>query len=255
MPADQALTRLRDLCFSFPAVEEKTSHGSPSFFVRGKMFASFADDHHGSGTTAAWCKSDHEATGELVGAEPARYFVPPYVGVKGWVGVHLGARTDWDALALILERGWDSVAPASAREAPVLPPPAMPALNKTDAALSAKARARLEAIASALGPIEVEHDKWFSTFRHGKKPFLYFADNHHGDGIVGAWVRIEPGTCEARVAEDPKRYFKPPYMAARGWLGVRIDLPRVDWKDVETRVAEGFALVAANAPPAKKRAR
>ena len=165
-PADQALARLRALCFSFPAVEEKTSHGAPSFFVRGKMFASFADDHHGSGTTAAWCKSEHDATAELVGDDPARYFVPPYVGVKGWVGVHLGPRTDWDALALILERGWDAVAPASAREAPVLPPPAMPALNKTDAVVSAKALAKLEAIAAELGPIEVERDKWFATFRH-----------------------------------------------------------------------------------------
>lgn len=251
-PADLALERLRTACFALPAVEEKTSHGSPSFFVRGKMFASFADDHHGSGHTAAWCKTSPEHQAELVAEAPSRYFVPPYVGVKGWTGVHLDAKTDWDALAVILESGWDSVAPKSARDAPVLPPPRMPALAKTDPGVSKAALERLLAICAELEGSEVERDKWYATFRVKKKPYLYFNDNHHGDGIIGVSVKVDPGENAALIAANPKAYYMPAYIGPKGWLGIRLDQKKVDWKDVTTKLLASYAAVAPKPKAARR---
>ncbi|HRE88851.1 MAG TPA: MmcQ/YjbR family DNA-binding protein [Myxococcota bacterium] len=106
---DEALTRLRALCFGFPAVEEKASHGSPSFFVRGKQFASFTMGY-GRGPSA-WVKCDLESQAQLVAEEPERYFVPPYVGSKGWVGMRLDRDPDWTEVANVVARSYRLVAP------------------------------------------------------------------------------------------------------------------------------------------------
>src|ERR1700722_11747400 len=99
--SDAAYARVRAICLGFPAAEEKLSHGAPSFHVRGKMFLTFVDDHHGDGRLAVWCKATPEEQRRLVAGNPARFFVPPYVGVKGWVGVNVdAANADWIDLAI-----------------------------------------------------------------------------------------------------------------------------------------------------------
>jgi hypothetical protein len=250
LTSDEALVRLRAACYAMPAVEEKLSHGAPCFFVRGKMFASFASDHHGDGRTATWVKADKDRQSELVADEPGRYFVPPYVGVKGWVGVHLGVQTDWETLSILIEEAWTSVAPKSAHEAPVLPPPKVAARPKTDPALSARVFDRLLAVCQALAGSECERETWSATFRAKKKPFAYFNDNHHGDGIIGVWVRVDPpGDNAVLAAASPERYFVPPYLGPRGWVGLRLDTKDVDWDEVAARVAASHASVVG---PAKK---
>src|SRR5579863_4685345 len=110
--SDVAYARVRETCLRFPAAEEKLSHGAPSFHVRGKMFLMFVDDHHGDGRLAVWCKSTAEEQGRLVASNPSRFFVPPYVGVKGWVGVHVGpTNADWVELSILVEEAWRAVAP------------------------------------------------------------------------------------------------------------------------------------------------
>lgn len=243
--ADRSLQRLREICFALPGVEEKRSHGAPSFFVRRKMFASFADDHHGDERIAAWCKATFERQAELVDQDPARYFVPPYVGVKGWVGVDIHPdRADWAELAIIIEEGWDAVAPKSARRDPILPPPPAEPLARTDPELAAQAFARLEAIAAALPGAECQRSGHHATFRVRKKPFAYFLDNHHGDGAVAVSVRAPDGENEALVAAAPDAFFIPPYTGKRGWVAMRLDRPEVDWDEVADRVARSHARVA-----------
>lgn len=249
LTADEALVRLRAACFAMPAVEEKLSHGSPGFFVRGKMFASFADDHHGDGRTAAWIKADKERQRELVAGEPERYFVPPYVGVKGWVGVHLGVHTDWETLSILVEEAWTSVAPKSAHEAPVLPPPKRAPLARTDPAVSKAAFERVSGICQRLAGSECERETWSATFRAKKKPYAYFNDNHHGDGIIGVWVRVDEGENARLAAASPERYFVPPYLGPRGWVGLRLDTKQVDWDEVAARLATSHASVVG---PAKR---
>lgn len=93
------------MALALPGTWEKVSHGEPTFWVGKRMFATYAhaDNHHGAGRHAVWCKAAHITQDLLIGRDPDRYFVPPYVGASGWIGVHLDARTDWGALAERLE--------------------------------------------------------------------------------------------------------------------------------------------------------
>ncbi|MDQ6941082.1 MAG: MmcQ/YjbR family DNA-binding protein [Candidatus Eremiobacteraeota bacterium] len=111
-PPDEALTRVRALCLALPEATERLSHGSPCFFVRDKKtFVMFTDDHHGDGRLALWCAAPEGAQEALTGADPERFFRPPYVGVRGWIGVRLDIRPDWDEVAGIIEDAYRVVAP------------------------------------------------------------------------------------------------------------------------------------------------
>jgi len=112
---DALLTRLRTLCSALPEVTEKLSHGSPTWFVQ-KTFVTWVDDHHGDGNTGFWCAAPPGAQEALVGSGDPRYFRPPYVGHRGWLGVRLvtadGAAPDWDEVAELVEDAYRTVAPA-----------------------------------------------------------------------------------------------------------------------------------------------
>lgn len=97
--ANRALTRVRKICLALPEGTEKEAWGSPTFRVRDKMFAMYLDNHHGDGRLALWLKSTREEQELLVGADATNFFVPPYVGHKGWLGVHLDRGLDWDEIA------------------------------------------------------------------------------------------------------------------------------------------------------------
>lgn len=99
------LEKLRTLCLALPDTWEKISHGEPTFWVGKRMFASFANasTHHGGGRYAVWCYATHTTQHMLVSQSPDRYFVPPYVGVAGWVGVYLDRRPKWSEVAERLE--------------------------------------------------------------------------------------------------------------------------------------------------------
>ena len=246
---DTAYERVREICLGFPAAEEKLSHGAPSFHVRGKMFLTFVDDHHGDGRVAVWCKSTLDEQRRLVASDPARFYVPPYVGVKGWLGVNVGgADADWIELAILVEEGWRSVAPQRVLRGEDLPPPKpipppSPRVT-TDAKVAREALARLEAICLALPEAESEREARHATFRAKKKVFAYFLDNHHGDGIIGVCVKGDKRANAALVRDEPKRFFMPAYIGARGWVGVRLDTKRVDWKDVAKRVEASYRAAA-----------
>jgi hypothetical protein len=105
------LARLRAICLALPEATEGENHGNPSFEVRGKTFVMFLDNHHGDGRVAIWCKAPPGAQGTLVEADPTRYFVPPYVGPRGWLGARLDTGPDWDAIAACVEESWRMTAP------------------------------------------------------------------------------------------------------------------------------------------------
>jgi hypothetical protein len=108
------LEGIRRICASLPETNERLSHGAPSFFVRDKkMFATITDNHHDDGRFAIWCAAPEGAQSLLVGADAERFFVPPYVGYRGWLGVRLDRGLDWDELTGILEDAYACVAPRS----------------------------------------------------------------------------------------------------------------------------------------------
>jgi len=96
---------------AFPETTERRSHGEPSWFVRDKkLFVTYADHHHDD-RLAFWCAAPEGAQGELVASDPVRFFVPPYVGQRGWLGVFLDVEVDWDEIAELIDAAYRVVAP------------------------------------------------------------------------------------------------------------------------------------------------
>lgn len=107
------LTRLRKLCLALPEAREVEAWGEPTFRVKTifAMYAS-ASNHHGAGRASVWVKAVKTNQELMVAADPDRFFVPPYVGPGGWIGVYLdGPDTDWDELAELLRDAWRMSAP------------------------------------------------------------------------------------------------------------------------------------------------
>lgn len=114
----RTLERIRAICLGLPEASERLSHGAPTFFVREKRaFLMVLTNHHGDGRFAIWCAAAAGMQGMRVEADPDRFFVPPYVGHRGWLGVRLDRGTDWDELAGIAEDAYAEVAPARLVEA------------------------------------------------------------------------------------------------------------------------------------------
>jgi hypothetical protein len=109
----KAHDRLQAICLALPEVTERPSHGAPTWFVRDK--ASFvtlwANGHHQDRFPHLWCAAAPGAQAELVETEPDRFFRPPYVGGRGWLGVRLDVHVDWDEIAELCEDAYRQVAP------------------------------------------------------------------------------------------------------------------------------------------------
>ena len=99
---------LRAICLALPEAAEKEAWGDPTFRVRDKIFAM---EKRGDGRISLWCKAPSGSQMILVGADPDRFFVPPYVGHKGWVGVRLDTNPDWGEVAALVRRSYLLVAP------------------------------------------------------------------------------------------------------------------------------------------------
>lgn len=82
------------------------------------------------------------------------------------------------------------------------------------------------------------------AFKAGKKIFAYYAYDHHGDGRIALLCKAPPGEQGRLVDEDPERYFVPPYVGPRGWVGLRLDTPRVDWRTVKNLLSVAYVLTA-----------
>ena len=107
------LARLRKICLALPQAHEVEAWGEPTFRVRNKLFAMYAapNNHHGAGRPAVWCKAAPGNQALMVRAEPVRYFVPPYVGPSGWVGVWLDRNPDWSEVKELMRDSYRLVAP------------------------------------------------------------------------------------------------------------------------------------------------
>ena len=110
---DAGIRRLREISLAFPEAFEQIAWGEPTFRVRKKMFAMYAaaENHHGGGRYAVWCTAPLGVQEILVRAEPEKFFIPPYVGVKGWIGIQLDAVSDEELRSLLLQ-AYCVVAPA-----------------------------------------------------------------------------------------------------------------------------------------------
>jgi len=115
-PARTPVERLRAICLALPETTEKIAWGEPTWRVRGKLFAQLDDHHHGADHLAVWLPSGLGEQEAMIFTDPARFFRPPYVGQRGWVGVRIDRRPSWTQVAALVESAYRQVAPPSLLE-------------------------------------------------------------------------------------------------------------------------------------------
>ena len=247
-PSDAALSRVRAVCHGFPGAEEKLSHGAPSFHVRGKMFLNLLT------TTTPMDASPSGASARSIGSASLSPRIPIATSSPLMSACAAGSA-----------RGSTSRRPtgsssqfSSRRDGSQSPPPSSPAEKGRDPGLprppllarpqmrkvARDALERLTKSCLALPDATREREARHASFLVGKKTFVYFLDNHHGDSMILACVRGDRAENAKLVKRDPKRYCSPAYIGKRGWLGIRLEAGRVDWKGIAERVGASYQEVA-----------
>jgi hypothetical protein len=126
------IDRMRAICLALPEATEKIAWGEPTWRVRGKLFAQLDDHHHGADHLAVWLPAPLGEQEAMIFTDPVRFFRPPYVGPRGWVGVRIDRRPNWREVARLVERAYRQVAP----------PRLLASLDATPAAPTPRKRAR-----------------------------------------------------------------------------------------------------------------
>jgi hypothetical protein len=115
--SNPVIAKLREICLAFPEVFEKEAWGECTFRVAGgSMFAMTDNNHHSSGHVAVWVKAPAMVQEILVNSDPKRFFIPPYMGKKGWVGVRIDYKVKWDQTTAILKDGYLMSVPKKIRD-------------------------------------------------------------------------------------------------------------------------------------------
>jgi hypothetical protein len=111
----EEIERVRRICLALPGTWEKLSHGEPTWFVGKKVFAMFSNNHHGDGHVAVVMPSAIGIQEMLIKKSPQKFYRPPYVGVRGWIGVEVSRVSDKE-LSLHLKEAWQLIAPRKLRD-------------------------------------------------------------------------------------------------------------------------------------------
>ncbi|HEY4368249.1 MAG TPA: MmcQ/YjbR family DNA-binding protein [Steroidobacteraceae bacterium] len=216
---------VREVCLWFPESEEVSSHGSPDFRVRGKTFATYAVNHHGDGRIALWLNSPAGAQALYTGEEPKHFFVPPYVGPRGWLGVHLDKGITWKRIAKLVREAYEKVAPPALSEQlgktlEIEPPTVTLAPEAFDPMQSKRAQAALKAMRKiCLALPETSEDKQFGmpVWRAGKKTFAWIS-NYEQRLELSFWVGAE----RQSLLTGDSRHRIPAYMGHNGWIALEV---------------------------------
>src|SRR5438445_589137 len=113
---EKQIERVRHICFALPETTEKLSHGEPTWFVKKKVFAMFSNNHHNDGHIAVTIPAAIGIQAMLIERAPEKFYRPPYVGVRGWVGIELDQVTD-EELAIHIHEAWQLIAPKKLQDA------------------------------------------------------------------------------------------------------------------------------------------
>ena len=216
---------VRDVCLWLPQAEEFMSHGSPSFRVCGKTFASYVVNHHGDGRVALWLPAPAGAQEHHVRASPSHFFVPPYVGVRGWLGVRLDRGLAWKRVVELVREAYLHVAPrrlhASVGAAPSISAPRkMPAPRDIDPFQSRRGKAVLSVLRAIC--LELPATSEASQFGHPvwRVGARSFAMARHEVTTLTAcfWV----GAAQQSLLTADPRFRIPPYIGHRGWIALDV---------------------------------
>ena len=212
---------VREVCLSFPEAEEFLAHGSPNFRVRGKTFAMYTVNHHGDGRVSLWLNSPPGAQDVHVSGEPKHFFVPPYVGPRGWLGVQIDKGLSWKRIAVLVREAYEKVAPPALRAAigrtvEISPPKAKLSAEQMDPMQSARGQRLLKTMRKiGLAWPETTEGMQFGApvWRAGKKSFAlaYFRDKRLKAGF---WVGVD----RQGLLRSDERFAIPQYMGHIGWI-------------------------------------
>ncbi len=220
------LEAIAEVCLGLPDTEEILSHGAPNFRVtKGKLFASLAVNHHGDGRIALWLASSAARQDQLVRSEPRHFFVPPYLGPRGWIGLRLDQGISWKRVAALVQDAYSTVAPARltvrlGKPLLIEPPKTGLTLAELDPMFSPAAQrlqSLLHDICLAFPDANKSEQFGFPVWRAGKKTFAQFY-HQKGAFVASFWVGIDQ---QAMMTLDP-RFHVPPYAGHNGWIALTL---------------------------------
>ena len=233
---------VRALMAQLPETEEVISHGSPTFKVRGRTFATYTINHHGDGRVALNLDAPPGAQQLYTEMEPDLYFVPPYTGPRGWLGVELNTGISWKSVIARVREAYEKAAPGSLvaelGEQIAAPPPDRPFRpEEIDPFLSKRAQSVLAQLGDLCGRLpETSRDRQFGNpvWKAGKKTFVS-TGYYHGRMSLTFWV----GADRQLTLSDTPRYHIPAYMGHNGWITLDVE-DHIDWEEVEDLLLESY---------------
>lgn len=241
-PVKDISAAVREVCNSFPEVTEVESHGSPDFRVRNKTFATYSINHHGDGRIALLLHSPPGTQQFYTEGEPDAFFVPPYVGPKGWLGVLLDKDLSWDQIASLTREAYCHVAPPAlvndlgptisiTPPTTTLHPEDFDPLNNP---VAQKKLQRLEKLCLSLPETQRAETFGDPSFKAGKKSFCSV---HRRRRVMrlAVWTGVD---AQPALTLDP-RYRVPAYTGHNGWTELNIE-KSVDWQEVEALVLASY---------------
>lgn len=234
---------VQEICLGLPETEELVSHGFPNFrVVGGRIFATYSVNHHGDGRVALLLKLSMDMQKMLIDSAPKHFYVPPYSGPKGWVGVNLNTGLSWDRVSSLTCDAYRATAPAKlaqiARPVQVAPPTRELHPEEIDpyrSSANRKLLGRLRDICLALPETTEARQFGNPCFKAGKKTFCNL-HIHQGTIELQAWTGTDR---QLALTSFDKRYRVPAYIGHNGWVGFRLS-GKPDWKEIEALVRESY---------------
>lgn len=233
---------LREICLSLPESDEVSSRGNPNFRVSKKVFAIFVVNHHGDGHVGIWLNSPPGDQEYYTQSEPEHFYIPPYVGPAGWLGVDLDKELSWLTVAKLVQRAYAHRAPKkllSQLGAPIeIKPPTqtLPLQELDPFAMPTPARHLQDVADYCLSlPETVQGDQFGQpSFRAGKKTFctLYFSSDRMK---LSTWVGVDH---QATYTFD-SRFKIPKYTGVNGWIELDIH-EEMDLDEIEALIRQSY---------------
>jgi predicted DNA-binding protein (MmcQ/YjbR family) len=239
---------VRDIMASLPETEEFLSHGSPTFRVRGKIFAGYTINHHGDGRVALILMAPRGAQAAFTKMNPNAYFVPPYVGPKGWLGVELDKGLGWQTVYEHVRDAYEMVASTTLVNSingkfRVSPPTRKFRAEEIDPFQGKRAQAvlkKLESICTALPETQAGTQFGAPVWKAGKKTFV---STHYYTGRLNLSFCVGPKR-QAALTKD-NRFRVSMYTGHNGWIDLDVE-EHQDWDEIKELAHESYRHFALN---------
>lgn len=233
---------VRELCLNLPDVTEKESHGMATFQARGKTFAYYTINHHGDGHVALWLEANPGSQALYTEMEPEHYFVPPFVGTKGWLGVELNRGISWKGVTQRVVEAYEKTVPASLSKGiteltKVAPPSENLTPQEIDPLLAARPKKfiqKLSKLCLALPETSTARQFGNPVFKAGKKTFVCI-HRYEQRLCIQVWVGIEQ---QSFLTDDP-RYRIPAYVGHNGWIDLDVEGGE-DWSEIGNLIDNSY---------------